>query len=95
MPKCYQCGTRYALNRNCDCKEPDDREPETERRSEEDSRAVSWVDEEERLGNMGEWEDGMNANQGGMDLHANPHIPGSDEFNAWELGWKDASSSNG
>lgn len=41
----------------------------------------------ERLSNMDEWEDGVNAGQAGYLRTSNPHLLDSDQFKAWDLGW--------
>jgi hypothetical protein len=48
------------------------------------------TDDYERLSNMPQWEDGMNAALGGMALEANPFKAVSDEWRAWNMGWKEA-----
>jgi len=48
------------------------------------------AEEYERLSNMDEWEEGMNANLGGMIKTSHEYAQGSDESKAFELGWDEA-----
>lgn len=48
------------------------------------------IQEYERISNMDEWEEGMNANLGGMIKSSHEYPEGSDEAKAFVLGWDEA-----
>jgi len=48
------------------------------------------ADDYDRLSNLPEWEDGLHACLGGMALEANPHKADSEQWRAWNIGWKEA-----